>query len=342
MNGKLFVNLGRRLASFGSDASSQRAIEAAAAGNVWFSRPQILRAVEAIRTEMLDGSRLERWLSHYPALPVSEPRDVLVVMAGNIPLVGFFDMLCVLCSGHTCLVKPSSKDRALMEYMVSLIAAIDPAAPVRIFAGEHPDAVIATGSDNAVRLFRSRYGSLPLLLRGSRSSVALLSGGESDGRLAALADDIYSYSGLGCRNVSSILLPRDFSLGRLAAVLSASTGFNKGYIDNYRQRRAVLTMDGVGFIDLGHSLLVEQRGFPAAISQIDYSFYDSMEEAAEYLDRNDAQIQCVACDSPEPFLQRRADCRPLLRAVPLGAAQRPSLTDYPDAVDVMEWLAGIR
>ncbi len=341
MNDKLFVNLGRRLASFGSDAESQRAIEAAVTGNAWFSRPEILGAVEAIRSEMLDSGYLGSWLSHYPMLPVSEPRTVLVVMAGNIPLVGFFDMLCVLCSGHTCLVKPSGKDRALMEYMVSLIAEIDPAAPVRIFAGEHPDAVIATGSDNAVRLFRSRYGSLPLLLRGSRSSVALLSGGESDGQLVALADDIYSYSGLGCRNVSSILLPRDFSIGRLAAALSARTGFNKGYIDNYRQRQAVLTMDGVAFIDLGHSLLVEQRGFPAAISQIDYSFYDSMDEAVEYLDQNEVQIQCVVCNSPEPFLQRRPDCKPLLRAVPIGAAQHPSLTDYPDAVDVMEWLAAI-
>lgn len=341
MKDGFLVTLGRRLASFGRDAESQRVIETAIAENVWFTRPQILRAVEAVRTEMLDGGRLERWLARYPSLPVSSPREVLVVTAGNIPLVGFFDLLCVLCSGHRCTVKPSGKDRALTEYVISVMLEIDPDAPVRLFSGERPDAVIATGSDNAVRHFRSLYGALPLLLRGSRSSVALLAGDETDVRLAALADDIYSYSGLGCRNVSSVLLPRRFPLDRLAAALSSVTGLTAGALNNCRQRRAVLAMDGARYVDLGHSLLVEERGFPAAISQINYSYYDSESEAASYLADNDERIQCVACDRPEAFLRCRPDCPPLLRAVPFGTVQQPSLDDYPDAVDTMEWLAAL-
>ena len=164
-----FSALGARLLGFGDDDATRAVIDSACRVNGWFTPADIRRAVRAIACDMLQREKLEAWLADYPALPVAEPRRVLVVMAGNIPLVGFFDLLCVLVSGHGCLVKPSAKDSVLMEHVVGLLREIDPSAPVRLYDGTSPvDAVIATGSDNANRYFRAHYAGIPSLLRGSR------------------------------------------------------------------------------------------------------------------------------------------------------------------------------
>ena len=167
-------------------------------------------------------------------VPVAEPRRVLVVMAGNIPLVGFFDMLCVLAAGHRCLVKPSAKDTVLMEYVIGLLRGIDPQVPVEFYDGStSPDAVIATGSDNANRYFRAQYAGIPALLRGNRQSVAVLGGRETPAQLTALADDIWAYSGLGCRSVSLLFLPEGYDLQlRMPEV-------NVKYRNSYRQQKAL-------------------------------------------------------------------------------------------------------
>ena len=182
-----FSALGARLLGFGDDDATRAVIDSACRANGWFTPADIRRAVRAIACDMLQREKLEAWLADYPALPVAEPRRVLVVMAGNIPLVGFFDLLCVLVSGHGCLVKPSAKDSVLMEHVVGLLREIDPSAPVRLYDGTSPvDAVIATGSDNANRYFRAHYAGIPSLLRGSRQSVAVLSGRETPEQLAFL------------------------------------------------------------------------------------------------------------------------------------------------------------
>ena len=143
-----FSALGARLLGFGDDDATRAVIDSACRANGWFTPADIRRAVRAIACDMLQREKLEAWLADYPVLPVAEPRRVLVVMAGNIPLVGFFDLLCVLVSGHGCLVKPSAKDSVLMEHVVGLLREIDPSAPVRLYDGTSPvDAVIATGSE---------------------------------------------------------------------------------------------------------------------------------------------------------------------------------------------------
>ena len=208
---KTFSALGARLLGFGDDDATRAVIDSACRVNGWFTPADIRRAVRAIACDMLQREKLEAWLADYPALPVAEPRRVLVVMAGNIPLVGFFDLLCVLVSGHGCLVKPSAKDSVLMEHVVGLLREIDPSAPVRLYDGTSPvDAVIATGSDNANRYFRAHYAGIPSLLRGSRQSVAVLSGHETPEQLAGLADDIWAYSWLWCRSVSLIFAPEGY------------------------------------------------------------------------------------------------------------------------------------
>lgn len=339
---QLFVSLGERFVHFGNDDRSRQAIADAITANSWFSEREIIHAIEAIRTEMLDEKRLRAWLDSYPSLPVKTPYNILVVMAGNIPLVGFFDLLCVIASGNRCLVKPSSKDRVLMQYVIDSLHDIEPMVYVEIFDGKRtPDAVIATGSDNAVRHFQAEYGSLPMLLRGSRSSVAILTGKESNVELHALCNDIYMYSGLGCRNISLIFAPENYEVEQLAAVMRSYEGHNVGYLNNYRQRRAILTMSGVVHTDLGHSLLIEERTFPTAISQINIARYSSLAEVAEWLSEHNEEIQCVSCNDTAYINEHVTTSPPLRRAVPVGTTQQPSLTDYPDALDVMEWLGNI-
>lgn len=318
---EIFAALGERLRDFGTDAVSRRVVEEACRANGWFSPDEIVRSVGAIRTEMLDPGRLSAWLARYP-LPVAAPKRVLVVMAGNIPLVGFFDLLCVLAAGHACVVKPSGKDTALVEYVVASLRAIEPHLPVSIGGDSPVDAVIATGSDNAARYFRAHYAGLPSLLRGSRQSVAVLSGGETPEQLAGLADDIWTYSGLGCRNVSLVFCPEGYEL-RLTM-----PAVNEKYRNNYRQRRALCEMTGRPFRDLGAALAVEHRGFPTALSELSVARYRTPEEVAAWLAEHDREVQCVVTEMlPHP------------RQTEFGRAQSPGLTDWPDGRDVLAWLA---
>ncbi len=317
-----FVELGRRLADFGHDPATEAVIEAAVWENPWFTAESIRAAVEAIRHEMLDRTRLEAWLQPY-RIPVGTPKRVLAVMAGNIPLVGFFDLLCVAVSGHRCLVKPSSKDRILITYILDTLHAVDPALPVALYDGTTPpDAVIATGSDNTNRYFRAAYAGIPTLLRGSRQSVAVLSGNESDADLRGLAEDIWLHGGLGCRNVSLLLLPDGMPFPPLRP-----PQLHPKYRNNYRQTKALIEMTSGRCIDLDGAAAVEQEEFPNALSLIAYRRYRSLEEAAAWLEKHDREIQCVV-----------TRCLDHPRRVGFGAAQHPRLTDYPDAVDVVAFL----
>lgn len=316
-----FPGLGAACAVSATTPARGEIIGRACRENGWFTPADIRRAVAAVAGVMLRRDALAEWLAPYP-VPVAEPRRVLVVMAGNIPLVGFFDMLCVLAAGHRCLVKPSAKDTVLMEYVIGLLRGIDPQVPVEFYDGStSPDAVIATGSDNANRYFRAQYAGIPALLRGNRQSVAVLGGRETPAQLTALADDIWAYSGLGCRSVSLLFLPEGYDLQlRMPEV-------NVKYRNSYRQQKALLTMGGQPFRDLGAAVAVEERAFPAALSRINYSFYKSPAEVGAWLAAHDAGLQCVV-----------SECIACRRRVDFGHAQSPGLTDYPDNRDVIEFL----
>lgn len=323
---ELFTQLGERLSAFGGGSSSG-VIDSAIRANEWFTRTDIMRSVEAIRISMLDRVKLRAWLADYPALPVRTPKNVGVIMAGNIPLVGFFDLLCVVASGHRCFYKPSSKDSVLMRYIVDELLAIDPDLPVSEYTSQPLDAVIATGSDNTKRYFISHYAGIPAILRGNRASVAVLTGTETPLQIARLAEDIFSYSGLGCRNVSHLLLPRGYDVTTLAVRLARHGAPNPKYRSNYLQHRAVLQMLGEVFIDGGYFVLRENDRFPAAISEITYQFYDSRDNVGAWLTAHREEIQCIVGDYPQ--------------GTDFGMSQSPALTDYPDSIDVMAFLSDI-
>lgn len=317
-----FVALGNRLRTLPDEV-----IARAVAENPWFTPASIRAAIEALRCEMLESEKLTTWLAPY-AVPVREPKEVLVIMAGNIPLVGFFDLLCVVVSGHRCLVKPSSKDRTLTEYVVSLLREIDPDCPVTITDGSAmPDAVIATGSDNTNRYFRERYRTIPALLRGSRFSVAILTGEEREEELRGLEEDIWLHNGLGCRNVSMLWLKRGVDFPKIRPQAT-----DEKYRNNYLQTRALLSMTGEEFIDLDGAVAICKEEFPAALSAIAYSYYDTEQEITAWLEKHDRELQCIVAREGVIRHPRRVD---------FGRAQHPALTDYPDAVDVIAFLERI-
>ncbi len=321
---QIFIELGQRLAEFGSDDRSRSVIARAVAENEWFSVEDIRCAVEAIRVEMLDGDKIAQWLSHYPAAGASEPRRVAIIMAGNIPLVGFFDLMCVIASGNIPCVKPSSKDRVLEEYIEQLLCDIEPTLRIEQYReGEEYDAVIATGGDSANLHFRSAFEGTPSLLRGSRHSVAVLSGRETKADYAALANDIFTYSGLGCRSVSLLFVPK----GRKVSLPTRK--MCRAYHNNYLQCRALLTMRGTKFEDLGEAVVASSNGeFPRFLSQINVVEYSDLSEVRRWLTENDSSIQCVVSSIEGLHL----------RTVGIGCAQQPTLFDYADERDTMQFL----
>lgn len=316
----ILSTLGQRLTDFGHTPTSQRVISEAVAQNGWFTPTEITTAVEAIRATMLKEEALREWLSRYRIC--TTPKRVAIIMAGNIPLVGFFDLLCTLCSGHTAYVKPSSKDRILMEYIVAQLKEIEPTVPIYTYAPtEQYDLAIATGSDEANDYFRRHFATTRALLRGSRHSVALLDGTETVEELQGLMRDITLYSGSGCRSVSLIFAPRGTEIE-----LPHTAPTNPKLGNNLRSRRALYTIQKRPFDDYHAFLLVEGKEFPTSLAEVALYRYDDIAEVERWLDAQHDDIQCVVSHLPLP------------NAIPFGQAQYPTLRDYADGVDTMLFL----
>jgi hypothetical protein len=337
---EVLVELGRRMSSLAaSGLTDGRQSDKTSPG---FGPTDSARAARNIAADMLTPEALSEWLALYPALPVARPRNVLRIMAGNIPFVGMQDLVCVLAAGHCAIVKPSSKDFENMSWVVRQLLDIAPDLPLSLLSGSSstPDAVIAMGSDDTVAAISEKYVGIPMLLRGNRSSLAILSGDETDGELAGLADDVLSYSGLGCRNVSLVFVPRGYDFSRLqSAMARRADTLDPGFTGNYRQARAMLRMSATPHIDTGSALLVEvteSPDFPARPSILHYVHYDTPEDVKEWIARHVPEIQCVATD----FRLSTFDFQ-LPGTVPLGQTQRPRLVDYPDGRDTMQFLETI-
>lgn len=319
---EIFVALGERLANFGDDEHSNRIIEDALAANGWFTRADILRAVDAIRSEMLDRDVLSKWLNNYTA--TAEPKRVAVIMAGNIPLVGFFDLLCVLAAGHECHLKPSSKDSVLMRYVVEQLRDIDKDIAIFDYSADATyDMAIATGGDDANLYFREHFAGTRTLLRGSRHSIGVLNGAESAEELRALYYDITAYSGLGCRSVSMLFVPRGYV-----------PNFERGVAENIKLRRnvqamrATLTIEGAEFYDSGAFIMRRGEDFAQSLAVVTLKEYADIADVKAWIKTNAEYIQCVVSNCSIEGSQ------------PLGRAQYPALMDYADGVDTMRFLLG--
>lgn len=317
---EIFTSLGERLRKFVDSAESHNIISYAIEGNPWFTDEDIYRAIEAIRTQMLDKERLETWLSEYQ--PTTTPQRVAIIMAGNIPLVGFFDLLCVLCSGNGAHIKSSTKDRVLTNYIVDTLRDIEPTIPIYDYHPEERyDMVIATGGEEANRYFESHFEGTKRLLRGSRHSVAVLDGSESIEELEGLYEDITAYSGLGCRSVSMIFAPEHHNIA-----LPHTTAQNPKLRRNIASMRALYTMQGREFGDYGAFLAIEGKVFATSLASVVIQRYHDIAEVREWLAEHSEEIQCVVSHLD------------IEGCVPFGKAQHPQLSDYADGVDTMEFL----
>lgn len=316
----IFATLGKRLQGFGDSEDSHIVIRTACEANPWFTERDIISAIEAIRTQMLDKERLEAWLANYPT--ATTPQRVAIIMAGNIPLVGFFDLLCVLCSGHKAYIKPSSKDRVLTNYIVDNLRSIEPNIPIYDYSPtERYDMVIATGGEEANRYFESHFEGTKRLLRGSRHSVAVLDGSESIEELEGLYEDITAYSGLGCRSVSMIFAPEHHNIA-----LPHATAQNPKLRRNIASMRALYTMQGREFGDYGAFLAIEGKVFATSLASVVIQRYHDIAEVRTWLAEHSEEIQCVVSHLD------------IEGCVPFGEAQHPTLWDYADGVDTMEFL----
>ncbi len=286
--------------------------------NGWFSHSEISLAVGAIAEEMLSQDKLQRWLSGYKRATKME--SVLIIMAGNIPLVGFSDLLCTLAAGDRAIVKPSHKDRVLMEWVIGELRKIEPDIPINIYKeGDQIDRLIATGGEAAVRYFERKYSNIPMLLRGSRHSVAVI-----EGEFEGLQEDIFSYSGLGCRNVSMIFAPKGFKLEQLP-----TSSVNPKQRNSYLRQRALHTLNNEPHFNSGTHCITESSDFPREVGSLTLFSYDNLDQVREWIALHDREIQCIVASETTISHPRR---------VGFGRAQHPSLWDYADGVDTMDFL----
>ena len=293
--------------------------------NGWFTPEFIDLAVTNIAEQFLEKDKLNEWVNHYFLNDSIVAKNVGIVMAGNIPLVGFHDFLCVFVSGHMQTIKTSSKDDILLKHLVDKMVEWEP--EVQNYISFAPmlkgcDAYIATGSNNSARYFDYYFAKYPSIIRKNRTSVAFLKGDESAEILERLSDDIHAFFGLGCRNVTKIFVPREYDFVPLLQSFYRYKYFadHHKYRNNYDYNLSIQIMNNRFYMTNESTLLVESDGLFSPISQLNYSFYDDFETALSSLKGNEA-LQCIAGID-----------------FPFGKVQSPSLTDYADGLDTMQFL----
>ncbi|MDR2383707.1 MAG: hypothetical protein LBD76_07495 [Prevotellaceae bacterium] len=314
------------------DSAIEKAVDCSCLDNYWFTKENILRALDAIAFQMLDAKKLQDWISRY-SFDDCSTRRVGLIMAGNIPLVGFHDLICVLLSGNIAVIKPSSKDKYLIKALCGILSDKFPFLAERIVFTEvkpqNVNAVIATGSNNSARYFRAEYKNIPLLLRKNRYSMAVLDGSETYCELKALGDDIFSYFGLGCRNVSNIFVPEnyDWTVFFNAMEKYADVMCHQGYNDCFRYQKAISALSGEYYLNNGFVIIRRNNPAFSSIAAINYAVYENIEQVKTFLDEQNDTIQCIvsktACaENPVYF----------------GHTQKPELTDYADGIDTVNFL----
>jgi hypothetical protein len=325
-----FEKLGNFIRAIDKDELNEVAMRARNE-NSWFTKESVSEAFSGIE-KLLQKKSLEKWLSSYYLTNISS-KTVAVVMAGNIPLVGFHDLLCVLISGHGIMIKPSSKDTFLLKFVISKLTEIEPQFFTRIQIVDQLknfDAVIATGSDNAARYFDYYFGKYPHIIRKNRTSCAILTGFESDSELRELGKDVFAYFGLGCRNVSKIYVPEQYDFTQLLPHWEGYDGvlLHHKYHNNYDYQKSILLVNRVPFLDSGFLILQESTRLVSPISVLYYEYYNNWESLLNKLDESSDKIQCIV-----------GNAKPA--NVKIGQAQSPELSDYADKVDTLKFLQSI-
>ena len=301
--------------------------------NAWFTIENQLYALSEW-AKALKKENLEQWLSNYNLS--TKNKNVGIVAAGNIPLVGFHDLLSVVLSGNNAIIKLSSNDEVLMKYMIHYLYDIAPEFKEIIKITDKLkdyDAVIATGSDNTARYFEAYFKDIPHIIRKNRTSVAVLTGEESPEDLENLSNDMLRYYGLGCRNVTKIYIPKGYDLNTIFEPLFKWKDIinHHKYANNYDYHKAIYLMKQIPITENGFVLMTEDKNLFSPISVIFYEEYDDLNTLVSQLNNLEDKIQCIVS---KPINSK-------LKTVNFGEAQSPKLWDYADGIDTINWLNNI-
>ena len=342
---KELVSLGRFLSQFSTEKPSRcptiannniffdgfiDQLKLASKFNGWFTKENICFALKQW-SELLKEKSLAQWLSNYPNSN-NQPKTIALIMAGNIPLVGFHDFLACIVTGHNLIIKQSSNDRHLLPFIVSYLIHEESLIKSKIKFVDNKiekfDAVIATGSNNTARYFNAYFKNKPSIIRNNRNSIAILNGNESENDLKNLSNDIFRYYGLGCRSVSKIYVPKNYDFDMLfKAVYKWHPVINvRKYLNNYDYNKAVYIMSEFDIIENGFLMLKEDRRLSSPIATLFYEYYDNVSELKSKLKVISSEIQCIVANGFNS------------KEIKFGSTQSPALKDYADGVDTVDFL----
>ena len=340
----VFVTLGRFLNQFAENNSNQdlsvpnndlffeefeQLIQLSQSHNGWYTPEQVYFSIQSW-AKALTQENLDQWTSSYD-FTIAESKTIALILAGNIPLVGFHDFISVLISGHNVLIKTSSNDQHLLPFLAKYLITLEPqlAQKITFVEGklENFDAVIATGSNNTARYFEYYFKDKPSIIRKNRNSVAVLNGQETKEQLIALGEDIFRYFGLGCRNVSKLFVPKGYSFDAFfEAIFEYQEVIHyEKYANNYDYNKAVFLMSNYKLLDNGFLTLKEDSSHASPISSVFYEYYDSLTEIEKRLESEAETIQCIVSNN---LVQN---------SIPFGQTQCPQLWDYADHVDTISF-----
>jgi hypothetical protein len=298
--------------------------------NNWFTKENTLNALKNIATYFLNKNELENWLSNYEVNSTDNPKTIAIVAAGNIPMVAFHDILCVLITGNALQLKLSEKDKFLLPFLLNKLIEIEPAFKNKIAIQEkleNFDAIIATGSNNSAKYFEYYFGKYKNIIRRNRNSIAILNGNESLEEIEKLSDDIFDYFGLGCRNVSKIFIPNDFE------IISLKDGFSKHidvmqhnqYMNNLDYQRTLYLMNQTPLVDIDFINITENKSLHSPISCLHVERYETIDDVNNFIIDERDNIQCIVGKDYLSF----------------GDSQQPTLSDYADNVDTIKFILSL-
>jgi len=303
-------------------------LKRAQAANGWYTAENLKTALRAWG-EVLSMDNIDQWLAGYALNEPQKLKTIGLVLAGNIPLVGFHDLLCVWASGHNAQIKASSKDNILLPFIAKQLELFGKKKCFEFIDKplKNIDAVIATGSNNSARYFEYYFSKIPSIVRKNRNGLAVLTGEESKHDFEQLGKDMLLYFGMGCRNVSKLLVPHNFDFNLIFGGLYpwASVIENAKYANNYDYNKAVFLMSDFDFLENGFFMLKQDTAMAAPIASAFYDYYDNTDELNQYLRNHNDAIQCIVGKNHTPF----------------GSSQTPNLWEYADQVDTLAFLLSL-
>ena len=344
-----FIALGRFLSQFSEEENTRnesvlgndlffedfiKLIALSQSHNGWYTPEQVYFAIKSW-AEALTEENIGKWISQYNIdsnQTNKNEKNVALILAGNIPLVGFHDFLSVLITGNSALIKTSSNDQHLLPFLAKYLVFVDESLKDKITFVEGKlenfDTVIATGSNNTARYFEYYFKDKPSIIRKNRNSVAVLNGKETHEELEALGEDIFRYFGLGCRNVSKLFVPKGYSfVAFFEAIFKYQDVIHyEKYANNYDYNKAVFLMSNFKLLDNGFLTLKEDPSYASPISSVFYEFYENIDDLQTRLETDAEQIQCIVSNNL------------IKNSIPFGQTQNPQLWDYADNVDTITFL----